>query len=258
MRWVAMIAMVLAGTLTAQTAGPRFEVASVKPNKPSNNGVRGGCHGIDSKYSATEAASAPPLGRCVISDGRLSHMIGIAYGVSMQMIKGAQDWVIGGYERFDVQAKADDPTKYTEAQLLEMLQNLLAERFQLRFHREPVEQSGFGLVVGKNGPKLKVSKADDASMNFAQGKPRPGEPATLMARKTSMKDLADLLSVFGGGPTIDKTGLTGEYDFTLSWDETNGPALSTAVQEQLVLKLEAQKVPVSMFVIDRAAKPGEN
>ena len=96
-------------------------------------------------------------------------------------------------------------------------------------------------------------------MSFgAQAKPRPGEPIELTMRKTSMAELANLLSQIGAGPVLDKTGLTGEYDFKLSWDETNGPALSTALQEQLGLKLESQKVPISMFVIDSAERPGEN
>jgi len=70
--------------------------------------------------------------------------------------------------------------------------------------------------------------------------------------------LANLLSQIGTGQVVDKTGLTGEYDFTLSWDETNGPALSTAVQEQLGLRFEPQKVPISMFVIDSAEKPRDS
>jgi uncharacterized protein (TIGR03435 family) len=62
----------------------------------------------------------------------------------------------------------------------------------------------------------------------------------------------------GSGPVVDKTGLRGDYDFTLSWDETNGPALSTALQEQLGLKFESQKVQISMFVIESAQKPTGN
>jgi Protein of unknown function (DUF3738) len=95
----------------------KFEVASVKKSTSGYNGIRGGCHGIDSKYSAAELAAAPPLGRCVITDGRLSHLIGIAYGVSMAMIQNAPDWVIAGDERFNIEAKAEDPAKATEAQL---------------------------------------------------------------------------------------------------------------------------------------------
>lgn len=249
-------------SLAARASGLEFEVAVVRPNKPSSTaGVRGGCHGIDSKYSATEAASAAPLGRCVITDARLNHMVNMAWAMgAMNLIKGGPDWSIAGYDdRFDLEGKADDPTKYTEGQLREMLQNLLVERFKMKFHRETSERAGFALVAGKNGPKLTASKADEGDLSFgAAGKPRPGDPINLIMRKTSMAALANMLSQIGPGPVVDKTGLAGEYDFTLSWDETNGPALSTAVQEQLGLKLESQKVPISMFVIDSAERPGEN
>jgi uncharacterized protein (TIGR03435 family) len=74
-----------------------------------------------------------------------------------------------------------------------------------------------------------------------------------------MEMLANLLSGRGGkGPVVDKTGLQGAYDFTLSWDENAGPDLATALQEQLGLRLESQKVPVSYFVIDSAQKPTGN
>ena len=125
--------------LPAQSSTPvlHFEVASVKPAKSGNNGYSGGCRGIDSKYAgANERASAPPLGRCVIKDARLSHMLGIAFRLtSLGYIKGGPDWVMTG-ERYSVDAQADEPTKATEEQLLQMLQALLIERFSLKFHRE--------------------------------------------------------------------------------------------------------------------------
>jgi uncharacterized protein (TIGR03435 family) len=254
--------VVLAPALTA--AQPqRFEVASVRV-ADGNAGVQGGCHGIDSKYSPLTAASAPPLGRCVISNGRLGHIIDIAWDLrQMQLIQlakgGGPDWALGGDDRYTIEAKVDDPAKTTEAQLLEMLQTLLVERFKLKFHMEPSEKPGFAMVVGKNGPKLKAAKGEEITTSFgAQFKPFPGQPVDLTARKYSMAMLANLLSQIGPGPVVDKTGLTGEYDFTLSWDETNGPTLSTAVQEQLGLRFEAQKVPISMFVIDSAEKPKDS
>ena len=70
--------------------------------------------------------------------------------------------------------------------------------------------------------------------------------------------LAQFLSTFGPGPVKDETGLPGEYDFKLNWDETNGPSLFTALQEQLGLRLESRKVPVSFFVIESAQRPKEN
>src|SRR5580692_10681800 len=112
--------LVLSGITYAQ---PAFEVASLKPADPeSGGGVRGGCHGIDSVYpGANERASAPPLGRCVITDARLSHMLGIAFRLgSMLYLKGGPEWVAAGDFRYTVDAKAEDPTKTTEEQLLQM------------------------------------------------------------------------------------------------------------------------------------------
>jgi uncharacterized protein (TIGR03435 family) len=237
---------------------PEFDVASIRV-ATGPNGVRGGCHGIDFHYSPNELATAPPLGRCVVSDGRLSHLIGIAYGVPMNRIKDAPDWVIAGTERFTIQAEAEDPTKATEAQLLAMLQNLLADRFQLRFHRENKDQPGFALMVGKKGAKLQPAQGDEVAISFGRDfKPSPGQPVFLSARKYSMEMLAGLLSQIGPGPMIDQTGLPGAYDFKLSWDESAGPTLGTALEEQLGLRLEAQKVPVSFFMFESAQRPAGN
>jgi uncharacterized protein (TIGR03435 family) len=243
--------------MSVAQAQPAFEVASVKRGQP-DAGVRGGCHGIDSHYEANEAASAPPLGRCVIRDGRLGHMLSIAYHLrSMAMIKGGPDWVMMGGDRFNIEAKAEDPTKATEEQLYQMLQALLTERFSLKFHREVKDMPGYALVVGKNGPKFKEAKGEEVSMSFGpNGKPGRG-PNSVTMRKYSMSKFADLLTNFGN-PIVDKTGLTGYYEFTLSWDEDAGPTLGTALQEQLGLKLEPQKVPMLYIVIESARKPSEN
>jgi uncharacterized protein (TIGR03435 family) len=240
-------------------APPTFEVASVRKSTAGFNGVRGGCHGIDSKYTAGELAAAPPLGRCVITDGRLSHLIGIAYGVLMSTIKDAPDWVMSGAERFNVEAKAENPANATEAQLHEMLQALLAERFQLKFHRENRDLPGFAIVAAKNGQKLREAKGDEVMESYGDsGKPKAGGPISVKLRHYTMPMLARLLSQIEPDPMVDKTGLTGAYDFDLMWDESSGPSLSTALQEQFGLKLESQKVPVSFFLFDSAQRPGEN
>ncbi|SPF50451.1 conserved exported hypothetical protein [Candidatus Sulfopaludibacter sp. SbA4] len=243
----------------AAATPPEFEVASVKVSK-FGNGVAGGCHGIDSQYGPSRTAP-PPLGRCVITDARLSHLISIAYDLnSMVSIKSGPDWIARGDDRYNIEAKAAEPSKATEQQLLSMLQTLLADRFQLKFHRETVETPGFALVVAKNGPKLRESTAEEVGTAFSGAKkPMPGRPASLKARKYTMPMLANLLSRIGGhGPMMDKTGLSGAYDFTLSWDEDAGPALTTALNEQLGLRLESHKVPVSFLVVDSAQKPADN
>ncbi|HLK67911.1 MAG TPA: TIGR03435 family protein [Bryobacteraceae bacterium] len=237
-------------------------MASVKLATAGAGGVEGGCHGIDSTFGPSEKAP-PPLGRCVITNARLGHLINIAFELnSMQLIKSGPDWIARGVERYNVEAKTEDPTKTTEKQLLQMLRALLVERFQMKFHRETVEGPGFAMVVGKNGPKFKESAAEEEKIVFGgefPSKPVPGRPVSLTARKYTMAMLANLLSqIAGHGTILDKTGLTGAYDLKLSWDEENGPAFTTAVPEQLGLRLEAQKVPVSMLVVDSAQKPGEN
>ena len=249
----------LTSCLDAQLA---FEVASVKHAASGPYGVAGGCHGIDTVYTPGEKADAAPLGRCVIANARLSHLIFIAWGLdTTQTIRSGPDWIARGDERFNVEAKAEDPSKATEQQLLTMLQNMIVERFQLKFHREPVETPGFALVIAKKGPFLTPSKSQDASTSFGkhQGKPQPGQPASVTLRRCSMAMLARFLSTFGGrGPGVDKTGLTGFYDFTLAWDDDAGPTLATALREQLGLSMESQKVEVSNFVVDSAQRPSAN
>jgi len=241
---------------------PAFEVASVKPAVSGVNGVHGSCHGIDSVYTPGQVYAAPPLGRCVISDARLSHLVSIAWGMqTMELIKSGPDWIARGDERFNIEAKAEDSSKATEKQLLGMLQALLIERFQMKFHREPTERPGFALRIAKSGPKLHDSSRPDPDFSFGpgQGKPAPGQPTTFIAHRMSIAKLVDFLSTFGGhGPGIDQTGLQGVYDFTLHWDEDAGPTLDVALREQLGLRLEAQKVPVSYFVIDSAQRPSAN
>jgi len=244
----------------------KFEVASVKVATSGFNGVRGGCRGIDSVFSGQEEARGgmPPLGRCVITDARLSHLIGIAYGVSMQVLDTGPDWIQRGDLRFDVNAKAENPATATRQQLLTMLQNLLVERFQIEFHSVTREELGFALVVAKNGPKLKTSTSKEGKLTFVGangeeiGKPM-GSAVKVKAQKCSMSALNDLLTFVGNiGPGVDRTGLTGDYDFTLSWNDEDGPSLASALRNELGLDVRREKVPVSRFVLDSAQKPTPN
>ena len=232
-----------------------FEVASIRPATSGINGVRGGCRGIDSAY----AADAPPLGRCVITDARLSHLVGIAWDITMPMLKTGPDWIQRGDERFNIVAKAEDPSRTTEKQLLQMLQTLLIERFRMKFHIEPVQLPGFALTVAKGGPKLQPTTSEAADFSFGPGgKPGPGV-GMFKVRRYSMRELAGMLSVFGDrGPGVDRTELEGFYDFTLTWNDEMGPTLETALREQLGLRMESARVQTSYFVIDSAQRPSEN
>jgi uncharacterized protein (TIGR03435 family) len=146
-----------------------------------------------------------------------------------------------------------------------MLRNLLIDRFQLKFHREMIEKPGFALVVAKKGSfKLHESTAGETQLVVGV-KAVPGRPFSFIARKYSMAMLSDLLSGsaldpsgVSLGPVIDHTGLAGDFDIELWWDEDAGLSLSAALQDQLGLRLESQKVQISLFVVDSAQKPDQN
>jgi uncharacterized protein (TIGR03435 family) len=190
---------------------PTFEVASLKPTT-SLSGVSGGCRGRDGHFGTPEAASIP-LGRCVITAARVSHLISIAYHLDVNRVSGDPHW--SGSDRFDVEAKAESSVA-TLFELRQMLQQLLADRFKLKLQSYAREVPGFALVIAKNGPKLKEAQSSDESRLIASGgKVRKGNPDaspnlnTIIGSKASLEDLAELLSRPARGEIIDKTGLRG-------------------------------------------------
>jgi uncharacterized protein (TIGR03435 family) len=241
----------------APDARPVFEVAAVKPAVSGLNGWSGGCHGSDSAVAANGRSS--PQGRCSIRDARLSHMISLAYGVQkIDHIEGAPVWAISGDERFDVEAKASDPTA-TEAQLLQMLQRLLEERFRLKYKWEEIDVSGSALVVRANEAKVRPSAGGKEQFQIGPSpKPGPNDPVKIMARNQPIERLAEFLNWLSPDPVTDDTGLKGNYDFDLSWDETNGPSLSTALRQQLGLRMEKRKVHQRHFLFASAEHPTGN
>jgi uncharacterized protein (TIGR03435 family) len=245
-----------------QTAPSRtgFEVVSIKENIVPNVGLRGGCHGIDTVFTADDVRSGVPLGRCVITGVPIRQLVNIAFRVgTMAMIQAAPNLVVRT-TRFDIEAKAEDPSTATEAQLQTMLQNLLIERFKLKFHRDAKEESGFGLTVAPAGMRLEQSKPGELEKLTRVVISRTQVQGEMIAQAFSMQRLAVYLSVNVAGlmNVVDRTGIEGTFNFKLRWDEDAGPSIYTALQEQLGLKLEPQKVSISTFVIDAAEKPPLN
>jgi uncharacterized protein (TIGR03435 family) len=135
---------------------------------------------------------------------------------------------------------------------------LLEDRFKLAVHRETRQLPVFVMTVAKSGSKLRA--ADPNGEGFLG---RRGVRGPLTGRKASMPGLAATLSLVMGRKVLDRTGLTGLYDFTLEYAPDNAvdselPSLVTALQEQLGLKLESSKGPVEVLVIDHAEKPTED
>lgn len=209
-------------------------------------------------------------------------LIQLAYHISDFQLSGGPSWAES--EKYVVQAKMDEATvealkklpreQRNEQQRL-MVQSLLAERFKLKLSHSSKELPVYALVLTTKGPKFSQSSGS-ASSNRGMNS-RSGE---LTAGATSMSGFAEWLSSVVSRKVVDKTGLEGNYDFTLHWtrqslvatsgaatdggkgaaaiDDSSGPSIFTALQEQLGLKLESQKGPVEILIIDSAEKPSEN
>ena len=258
----------------AQTAPrPAFEVASIKLNKST----------------APFAMARPsPGGRLTLTNVPLQFAITIAYRIKAFQISGAPSWLTS--ERYDIEAKAEGNASLDA--MLPMLQTLLEDRLQFKFHRESKEIQVYALVVAKAG---KLHQAEGDCPSRPAGPPPAPErgklpsppcggllifPGHLSGQKVEIAQLMDTLSRVTGRIVLDKTNLTGKYDINLDYTpeqgqvqpppggtpgmfplpliDPNGPTLFTALQEQLGLKLESQKGPVEMIVIDHIERPSEN
>jgi bla regulator protein blaR1 len=275
---------------------PAFDVVSIKPHKDEGMTMQ------TSVWIKPDSLSVSGL--------PLSMIIREALGVSEDRILNEPAWIKS--DRYDIEAKVgpDDAAKLktlSPQQRWQMLLPVLEDRFGLKFHRETVDLQAYTLVVAKGGAKLTAakpaqpgeetvqppSKADGAGGSARQ--PRmmmhgSAQGMTMECSAATMANLAQMISEQLGGTVVDKTDLTGSYDFTLSWtpDEgagptmvgsmamtmrmpaggmppdggtsqrDSGPSLFTALQEQLGLRLEARKTPVEVFVVDHVEQPSPN
>jgi uncharacterized protein (TIGR03435 family) len=239
-----LLAAAVSSVLIAQALSrPQFAVASVKPNNTgccTSGGVGNGTGG----------------GRNVT----LKNLIGTAYQVQQFQIAGGPGWV--GSDRFDVEGKSEDP-KASFADLRLMLQSLLEERFKLKVRREERSGTVYALVVAKRGPKLKLAADQDSP--DVNGPSKDGIPArgnvrfatgSLSGYAVPLSRLAYFLSQRMDRLVIDKTGLSGRFDVSVSWipgpgenpldpggnelppvTNEQGPTIFTALEEQLGLRL---------------------
>jgi bla regulator protein blaR1 len=192
------------------------------------------------------------------------------------LILGLPGWTQS--ERYDIQAKVDndDVAKWKALPLPQKrlaLQPLLVTRFNLQSHHETRERPTYSLVVAKNGPRFHKAQhvvtnptgtgSPDGSGNRDESTVTPGK---IVLKGSNLSLLANLLSSQGLGHTVvDKTGLTELYDITLRWSpddvgssDASLPSLFTALQEQLGLKLEYNKNPIDVIVIDHIERPSPN
>lgn len=240
----------------AADADPSFEVATVKPSKPDEPGKMLTFNGSQFRTVNTT----------------LMDLIKFTYGVQEKQVIGAPDWASS--EKFDIEGKPDTPGSPSGNQLKGMVKKLIADRFQLKFHKDNKELSAYVLSAAKSGPKLTKSSGDPKglpSLFFRQ-------LGVLTVRNATIQDFAGLMQgAVLDRPVIDKTGLQGQWDFILKWtpDESQfsgmgikvpppsdaadaPPPLFTAIQEQIGLKLEAAKTSVPVIVLDHVEQPSAN
>lgn len=253
---------------------PPFEVASIKPHKDDS-----GMIGVNFTPDGISVTGLP-----------LHMLMREAFGVSNDRLLGEPGWVNSA--RYDIEAKvaaADAPKldKVKMQQRWAMMLPLLEDRFGLKFHHETKQLNEYMLLVAKGGPKLKPSQiaaGPDAKEGRHSMMRMSPKGISFEANDVSMVDMVRTLSMQLGSTVVDKTGLTGTYDFTLDWmpddmsgpmfrppadggqpqggnappPEPAGPSLFTALQEQLGLKLQTQKGPVDVIVIDQIRQPSPN
>ena len=167
---------------------------------------------------------------------------------------GKPAWMDSTY--YELSAKPEGDVGLSYDQLWPLMQELLQERFHLRYHLERKSAKGYALVVAAGGSKLSIAKGAEQHAYLLPGK--------FDATSSPVSMLAGMLSHVLGVPVEDETGLAGNFDFKLNYapmeaTDSTLPSLSTALGEQLGLKLVRQTVPVEMFVIDHVDRvPTEN
>jgi uncharacterized protein (TIGR03435 family) len=237
----------VAAMATAQTTA--FEAASIKLNTAMG--------GVSSMHITA--------GHAAIENCSLKKLMLNAYGIPDDreyMIDGP-DFLTG--EHFDIEARF--PADASRAQIQQMLQSLLADRFGMKLHKETRQLPEYALTIAKGGPKIHAVEAGESKTS--------GRIGHFEATKITMPKLSDLIARMAGIPVIDATGLAGVFDFTLDWSpaadlrvsssdgaaaaDTQGASIFTALQEQLGLRLESRKGPMEVLVVDHMEKmPTEN
>jgi uncharacterized protein (TIGR03435 family) len=272
--------LVLPAIINASQNPPlAFEVISVKPVKPVPTGGQRGPN-ADKGAGLFDVENHRFTAHAVTLYSLAKWSYGITAGSCLfkecDFLTGGPDWVRS--DQFDIQAlMPNDSPIYTFRQTMEgrapalqaMLQAMLEDRFKLVVRRQMKEMPAYVLTIARGGHKLTPSKADVIStVNITRDTHGDSFDLALHAQKSSIFNLVRVLETlnFMDRPILDRTGLSGEFNFEMkfappnnnAFANTTSPSLFTAVQEQLGLRLESTKAPVEIFVIDHAEKPSEN
>jgi uncharacterized protein (TIGR03435 family) len=242
---------------TVGSARPVFDVATIKP--------------VETDAKAGRYIVMQGTHRFIGKNYTLKLLIAAAYNLNSRAISGGPPWMESAH--YDIEAVTPGDVRPSREEQMLMLQGLLGDRFKLTFHREPKEFSIYELQIAKNGPRLKESTAPASDPAALISTVYP-QRMVLPARNATMGEFVSMLQrALLDRPVVDKTGLSGKYDFDLEWapDETQFggevPAASadapsapffSAIQQQLGLRLEATRGPIEALVVDKVERPSEN
>jgi uncharacterized protein (TIGR03435 family) len=265
LRGRATLLVIGASALFAQSPATRpafqaFEVATIKPADPDSPG----------RYIRMQSVN-----RFYAKGFTLNALVAAAYSLTPRAISGGPAWADS--DRYNILASTPSDVQPNLDEQMAMLRKLLTDRFQFSFHSESKELPVFAITVAKGGPKLKQSTASPGELpyliNTVYPEEKGGVHVLLPARNATIMQLAAMMQrAVVDRAVVDQTGLSGAYDFDLEWTpdenqfggqlprsvESTKPSLFTAMQEQLGLRLEATRGPVSALVIDRVERPSEN
>lgn len=236
---IVLAATLLIGPLQAQSV-ITFDVVSIKPNKSGAPG--------------SETDTSP--GRVSVINATTLSLLLRAFGVSNPQIVGAPDWV--ATERYDVVATVPEGRVLNDRERQPFFEQMLAERWQLRYHRETRNLRVYSLVT--DGSKLVPHTGPG---EYGMKVERVGPRVILRSTRGNTQRLVEILGGFTGSVVSNDSALGGEYDFTLEWVQDAavndaGPTLFTALREQLGLRLVSAEKPAPVIVIDHIDRPSEN
>lgn len=235
---------------------PVFEVASLKPTDPHQRFVD---------------MSTWPGGRITVTMYTLKQLMEEAFSVQSFQISGGPRWI--DEDRYDIEARPPASSKSSKAnpplsklppndEQRQMLQTLLADRFQVKYHIETKEGSVYLLITGKKEPKLLKAKNTDEFPWAGSVRGGPFGADGIAGTNISMTQLATRLSQPLGRPVLDRTGIEGSFDFRSEYvsDDPHPDVIASILTsiQALGLKLESSKGPVDTIIIDHAEKPSAN
>jgi uncharacterized protein (TIGR03435 family) len=249
---------VTSGWLASQTKSS-FDVAAIKLG--------------NARDARSSGVHIQPGGLFKCENATLKQLVSFAYDLKNYEILSGPAWIDSAI--FTIEARVSNLTPSDgnyQTQMKSRIQSLLEDRFHLSTHFETRQQPAYEFIIAKNGPKMRPAATSTKDSGLTA---RPGH---LIAKNVALSQLARSLSLQLGREVLDKTEMSGRYDFELVYApeardgifgellppeataaaDASAPSIFTALQEQLGLRLESASAPLPLLIIDSAEKPNEN